>query len=641
MMLNPLSFNFKIFKEENKKFIYILALAILGFLFIDIIIPLLMYSKYLTKGTIEEININYISDFYVDKNILNSVLTVFIAILSGTSLFSYLHNKTKVDFYHSLPISRSELFFIKYFTGLILVLPIMIIAHIISYFIFLNLFDIYTIQFQDTFKYIMLNILFFISIYSFTVVSNILCGNSGIANILNIILLILNLIIVFILGGLAEIFLSPIIDINYLFVSQIKFSPLLETFRIGINNISIIEIIVHIFLAIIITILSFILFIFRKSENSSVPIAFKFAKSILKYFFVPLGAILMGIIFTVISNNVIMAYLGAILGAIILHCMVEIIYDLDFRAIFKNWYGIIICAGISVFIIFSYNIDLLNRETYVPKQNNVKEVTINFRPYFNLDSIKTENQNIIENIINLHKKDIEDKEDNSSYYNNFYINVFYKLKNGSVVGRNLIIKQEDINLFNDIINTDNIKQDMFSMLYLDDFPREYFKIHISNNIDKDIEIEELDKKNKIIEALKKDIIENDFFMDNSKDLFKIDLYFDDVENNDYRINNIFITENFKNTLKVLEEFDINLVPIKPEEIASFEILVDDKTYNIPVNNTTEQSLEFLLQNGQYIYNFFKPQECITLNYKNGKTLSYYLNMQSYQKLLELLKQINN
>ena len=45
------------------------------------------------------------------------VTFVVMAVACGVALFAYLHNRQKVDFYHSLPLSRTRLFANNFLTG--------------------------------------------------------------------------------------------------------------------------------------------------------------------------------------------------------------------------------------------------------------------------------------------------------------------------------------------------------------------------------------------------------------------------------------------------------------------------------------------------------------------------------------------
>lgn len=51
-------------------------------------------------------------------NYVYAILCFIIPVLVSTMLFHYLHNRLSVDFYHSMPVSRTKLFLSRYFAGL-------------------------------------------------------------------------------------------------------------------------------------------------------------------------------------------------------------------------------------------------------------------------------------------------------------------------------------------------------------------------------------------------------------------------------------------------------------------------------------------------------------------------------------------
>ena len=67
-----------------------------------------------------------------------------VPVLLAAVLFHYLHNRQSVDFYHSLPITRTQLFFSRYFAGLIFLLVPVILAKLLVLIVqFVNLYGPY------------------------------------------------------------------------------------------------------------------------------------------------------------------------------------------------------------------------------------------------------------------------------------------------------------------------------------------------------------------------------------------------------------------------------------------------------------------------------------------------------------------
>ena len=66
------------------------------------------------------------------QNVFVKLAVIILAVTCGVSMFAYLHNRRKVDFYHSLPISRSRLFAVNYATGALCALVPYLVLHALS-----------------------------------------------------------------------------------------------------------------------------------------------------------------------------------------------------------------------------------------------------------------------------------------------------------------------------------------------------------------------------------------------------------------------------------------------------------------------------------------------------------------------------
>ena len=66
------------------------------------------------------------------QNVFVKLAVIILAVTCGVSMFAYLHNRRKVDFYHSLPISRSRLFAVDYATGALCALVPYLVLHALS-----------------------------------------------------------------------------------------------------------------------------------------------------------------------------------------------------------------------------------------------------------------------------------------------------------------------------------------------------------------------------------------------------------------------------------------------------------------------------------------------------------------------------
>ena len=100
------------------------------------------------------------------------------AVVCGVALFAYLHNRQKVDFYHSLPISRTRLFANNFLTG--------IVCTLLTYFVMLaiTLACVYAMGFGEAVRWgeiggtVLCNLIFFLLSYALAVLTTIVCGNT-------------------------------------------------------------------------------------------------------------------------------------------------------------------------------------------------------------------------------------------------------------------------------------------------------------------------------------------------------------------------------------------------------------------------------------------------------------------------------
>lgn len=661
MTSNHLSF--KLFKEEYKKYTWALALTIIGFISSKIILPLLDYSNYInTKNRfVENLSndeeyllkkLESLNDYLTIDNDFNKIVVIGLAVLLGTVIFSYLHNKKKIDFYHSLPITRSNLFFIKYLLGIAIALPIIIISHFLLYGIFSILLGDNIVNFKEILEAVVIDIVFFMAIYSITVFANILAGNTIIGIILSGVLLNLFSIIILVIFSLSDIFFRPIIDLGHISDYQLKYNPIVCYFVLK-NNIDYVSVTsmnftkinilsIYSLITLIITIVNLILFKIRKSEKASVCISFKYAKTILKYLGVCIGAILVGIIFYLVSNSRIALYLGVILGCIILHCLVEIIYDFDFRAIFKNWYSIIGCFVICCLIIFSYQFDIFKRIDYVPSIDKIENVDINI--YNDNEEAKNiQSEDVIQAALELHKECLESRVKPNTYPTK-NMKIKYKLKNGSILVRYIGIYYSNLedkeisninNLFSKIINGKEYIEKAYPIYRMDIEDDDIITV-IYDNSDEPKDNFKYDNK-KLIENIKKDIEENGIYTENEEILFSIRFYIErsweyEIANNSCTIN---ISNRYKNTLNYLESLNIYPEDIKIEDVDY--IYDENKNLNIKDEDGIKKVLsDYKLCNLLGFEVYKKPIQLILVD-KQGVEININISEELYKQLEESYK----
>ena len=66
------------------------------------------------------------------ENALVKLAVILLAVVAGTAMFAYLHDKRKVDFYHSLPVSREKLYLVNFVTGAVCVIVPYLVLRVLT-----------------------------------------------------------------------------------------------------------------------------------------------------------------------------------------------------------------------------------------------------------------------------------------------------------------------------------------------------------------------------------------------------------------------------------------------------------------------------------------------------------------------------
>lgn len=652
-----MTLNRLLFKENLKKNIGIIVISFIVF-FLNMILPtIILYTRYVNEEVyIDDKLLTFAERFGEEINFLpttsSGVLFLF-AIIMGIASFTYLHNRKQVDFYHSLPIKRSKLFFNNYILGILNIIPSYIITVLIFILVCFSLGISGSLYFVFILKSVISNIIFYLAVYSIFTLSTILTGNKIISFLLGAFFLNLSIIlfgiIILVFEELLLVTFTTDIIANKAYIASPIFamSLMLDDGFLPTNafyEYSFTKILIsYLVFSIILAFICYKLFSIRKSEKSGVCIAFEKLKAPLKYFGVIMGAIYVGFFFKLISNySIVWLILGTILGTILLHCITEIIYEFDFKAVFKNWKSIIWCSIISLFIVIFSIFTPYFAKTYeeyiektesLPKLENVVAVNIDAGSnYFDTSKPLKEPKNI-ENVIKLYEMYLNFKEDDTyfekyaTYYpinSYFETQIAYKLKNGKIKYRNITLAEtkEVFDIFEKILNSKEMILNT-NYLFSKDFSleeTEYF--NISNNAGKEFKITSPDTMRTFVEILKKDILEN-AEKEQGELLYTAEIY-----------GNYPIYSNYTETIKFIEEN----TTIKPEEPNLENISYISLYYKDYDKIEDKEVIKFLLENSKPLSdNSITPNKFFIYNNENKYyTLCRYIPFENMEKVSKFL-----
>lgn len=503
MTSNHSFFNLKFFKETFKQHYATISIVTLSFLVSLLLGVVAEIDSFKYKSGLDPTKVYdtyYINSFLnIDNDVLKSIM-IGLGVVMGTLMFKYLHSKKQSDFFHSIPVSRKTLFFNNYFTGILIVVPAYLITVFMSsVYAKFSLGEFYSLATSDILIAILLNTTLFLLSYNTAVIGNILAGNTFIGAILSSLLIgSIDLI-----SGLFQVLESEF-DINssnsiYSFtynnpidISIFKNAPIDNFFNINLysnsyynyssdsfsstlnpSNLQILSntdiiaaLISYLAVSVVLVGIGYFLFNKRGSETAGNCLSFDISKPIFKYLGVVIFSTIGSLFFAqLFSNKDVSIAIGLVILTILLHCMVEIIYDFDFKSIFKNFKSVFGCLLLSTILILGAKFDILNISDRISTLDKTESITIlNVSSATNSiaptvqhrgGSINIKEEENIENIINLHNSSLASDLSNEEKIKNLkYIELQYNLKNGSSFARKVYLTEETTPYLTNIINSD-------------------------------------------------------------------------------------------------------------------------------------------------------------------------------------------
>ncbi len=334
------------------------------------------------------------------------------AVVTACAVFYYLHNKKRVDFYHSLPLTRTKLFFTNYLTGFLLIA--------LPYFICL-IFTLLVIAAKGYLGYlawgaalagVAQHLLFFLAIYSLAAVAATLTGNLVIHFLLTGVFLGIGPAFVGTYLGAMETFYDTFYNwgatTKYWFAYSSPAARYIYNAEGSIPVTGLDYILLAVFI-LIVTVLALALYRKRPSEGAGHAVTFRYAKPLIKYPLIFLATMLCGLFFYSFNHNDWgWLFFGFVCGAFIVSRIIEIILVFDFKAIGKNFKGLLIFAVLFAAFITVPLFDLTHYDSYLPDNADVIKVNLFID---NMDGFNTDNSDIL--------RFLESNGNNNRNYSNY------------------------------------------------------------------------------------------------------------------------------------------------------------------------------------------------------------------------------
>ena len=322
------------------------------------------------------------------ENLILTFFVILLGVLFGIQGYAYLHDKRQVNFYHSQPIKRSRRFFTLWFNGILLFGVSYVVNMVLGLFVAAG-YGCFTGQLmmlagKATLFYLVL----FLSIYHVSVIAVLLTGHTLVS------LLAVGVLLFYELAarGICLVyensffvtrryqhgdeavysFSSPIMKlVGYFKYQHSRYFWEKELFPYGKTILDLL------LLGLIFGTVAWYLYEKRPSEGYGKSISFLNIKEPLRILLLVLfgvsGTILL---YFLAGQSLIFGVLGAVFTVFLGHVVIQLIYEVDLKAVRKN----LLSAGISFLLtlvfFFSFRFDLFGMDGRIPAKNRVESVAL-------------------------------------------------------------------------------------------------------------------------------------------------------------------------------------------------------------------------------------------------------------------------
>lgn len=645
---------FKLMKEDFKTRVWTLAISILIFFFSLIVATAMMISFNLynssTYNYSDDLAMNFMSYIGIN-NPFFGIIFIVLSLVMAMSGFSYLYSKKKVDLYHSLPVKREVLYFIKLINGILIVVIPFIICEIVASLLAIANTGKISILIAAIWAIAEWTLLFILS-YFLTVFSIMLTGNMLIGILACGFFSFYFPLISLVLKGYQSTFFDTYYTSGFIIENVL---PNMSSFMLMFNIFELkwlTRIIIVILASIAFLFINLFLYKKRASEAAGKSVSFNVIKLPIKSMMVIFMSILMYLLgYEVMNDSIGWGLFGLIVSGAITHCVMEIIYNQDFKKIFAKKIELLVLIIISIFIAAAFQFDIFGYDSYIPSASQIKSTAVisnllesNSEQYYNKVEIsdgyyndsfvdvdyasdsKIEADQInkmdIQNkdaVLELARQGIEAAKYDLELYGNFdKVLISYKLKNGRTVGRVYYVDlDQSTSGLSSVYADESYKKSSYPIL--SENPENIVSVDFNGIMDNDTHIvfHDDELKKKFVETYKKELMNldyetklksypfasirfnNEFMEDALKKYAGFNYTSDSTTAVNSKWENVYanslesvgfypIYPEFKETLALLKEMDVEVIYKFPAEyVESIDVSYNDWENNDPDNNIEE------------------------------------------------------
>ncbi|MDO5415709.1 MAG: DUF6449 domain-containing protein [Lachnospiraceae bacterium] len=302
------------------------------------------------------------------------------AVVLGISSFSYLHNRKQVDFYHSLPVQRKLQFAVHMTTGLVIPAVIYLLGIAISILAAMvngvrpgALLGTAAVSF-------LCHMLSYALIYVVVVLAMMMTGTRLAA--------VLGTAVFFgyfpALGGVITVFCGNWLK-SYYYDSDMlwnrafpKLSPISAVAAAVEDGMTVERAVCMLAVVLALGALNGFLYQKRPSEAAGKTMAFWWSRQPIKALLVMAFGLYGAFFFSSLQDSLGWTVFGAVMGTAISHCVIEIIYNSDFKKLFCHEKTMAVCMAAVLAVVLGFRYDVMKFDEYIPKESKVAYASVNF-----------------------------------------------------------------------------------------------------------------------------------------------------------------------------------------------------------------------------------------------------------------------
>lgn len=380
---------FKLMKEDIKRRLWAVALITLAFFFslpvvaafmtgeIQDISAMVDMEKYMLRLTADIQNLLSINNGFI------SFLLVITAIICGCSSFSYLNSKKQVDFYHSIPVKRETLYFANFITGILIV----VIPYLLNVLAAILISVLNGVALSAILGNALLAFLFqmvhYLMIYATVVIAVMMTGKLLVGILGTGIFFFYVPCMMFVISGcfgtwFRSYYFDGIKGIEYSSPLAFYIWNIYQWTTTGTGFLLVQFLLIPLLIGLVLSGLGLVLYRLRPSESAGTAMAFHKSKSIIRILIVFASGLTGSLIFWQFRSSMGWGLFGLICGCVISHCVIEIIYNSDFKKLFSHKLQLLGTGLISLVLFLSFRYDWFGYDSFLPKANEVETASISF-----------------------------------------------------------------------------------------------------------------------------------------------------------------------------------------------------------------------------------------------------------------------